>query len=815
MNFDNIPLIFRTYRQWLVCALLPVVDQRWKTDPEFARGSKRPLTVVNGVVRAASVTDRSCFLSYEEARSVCEERGYAMGFVLTDDDPFTCIDFDIRDKRTDPGTPDVWTTPEQFDVYYRILDALDTYTEFSRSGKGYHAWVLGDIGAGRRRDGVEIYSRERFMIFTGRVVNAKDVCDRQAVLDAVVSEMRREEESVSMSEVDQTEDDHTVINRAARAENGEKFKALWMGNWSELGYPSQSEADLSMLSILAFYSKSNEQCRRIFWQCALGKRKKATEAYLNRTLLVVRDRQSREEKNLESESALVEAELARIQGEAIKESRSAIPLHVVGKGEPVASAAPMEAVIASSAPEVVVIDDDVNAIDWPPGLCGNIAKYIYNSSPRPVKEVSIVAALGILAGLCGKAWHIPQSGLNMYIILVAKSAVGKEAMHSGIASLISACSEKFPPFANFVTFDEFASGQALTKACVKNNSFLHVSGEWGRRLQRMSRDDRDASMASLRTVMTNLYQKSGPQSVIGGIVYSDKDKNVTSVNGVAYSMIGETTPQTFYDALSPSMIEDGFLSRFLIIEYNGLRPEMNRNQTLIPDAPLRESLVKLASQASVLIGAKKSQPVGRTEAAAELLNQFETECDKQINLTNDESRRQMWNRACLKVLRLSALLAVSDNWINPVISAAHVEWALTVVKKDIFSMISKVKDGDIGSDDRSRIKKLLSLIRGYFVSKDKSICEEFRSVGIIPRQYLQVRTSRVSCFYKHPTGATISLEQTLSNFVANGYIVEMQKQTMIEKYDYRGKAYKILQIPNAAKPIKFYKFPTTGLMSYN
>src|SRR3546814_14385437 len=91
--------------------------------------------------------------------------------------------------------------------------------------------------------------------------------------------------------------------------------------------------------------------------------------------------------------------------------------------------------------------------------------------------------------LCVKEWHIPGSGLNFYIFLVARSAIGKEALHTGIANVVNACLSQSPIFGNFVDFTEYASGPALIKACAHNNSFVNVSGEWGRRMKRIANEE--------------------------------------------------------------------------------------------------------------------------------------------------------------------------------------------------------------------------------------------------------------------------------------------------------------------------------------
>lgn len=59
-------------------------------------------------------------------------------------------------------------------------------------------------------------------------------------------------------------DDDAVIAHAEEASNSDKFKKLYAGDWEEL-YDSQSDADMALLSILAFWCGCDEeQMDRIF-----------------------------------------------------------------------------------------------------------------------------------------------------------------------------------------------------------------------------------------------------------------------------------------------------------------------------------------------------------------------------------------------------------------------------------------------------------------------------------------------------------------------------------------------------------------------
>jgi len=824
---------------------------RWRRLPQVlkdldqwavAGASKAPMGLDDkGRLRNVSVTRPSEWMPFETACRIAAanehlvttcvkdgvtvtKTGLDIGFIISESDPVSCIDLDVKDASTHPDKPELWTTPDDFQLYTNIVHHFDSYTERSRSGKGLHIWIEGKIGRGFKRGGIEVYSQERFIISTGDVWVSKPVAAREMMLKNMVSQMRPTAAVTTLVEYPADADDWYVYGVAATAANSEKFLALWRGDWSGQGYPSQSEADLSLMSMLAFYSPSNEQCRRMFRDSGLGKREKTTKSdyHVNRLLSMVRTRQERE-ANVEfsaimkaSENAQkgAAAEIARLQGGAsaqpmlqtpfgVQAPRVVTPLMVPGQGEPVEPTPQADAELAQIAPVSGAAQmAGETGLQWPPGFLGALARFMYSAAFLPIKEVSIVAALGLMAGVTGKAWHIPKSGLNLYIILVARSAIGKEGMHDGVSTMVNACLQRYGPFTNFVDFTEYASGPALIKACLGNPSFVNVSGEWGRRLKRIAMEDgRDGPLASLRTQMTNLYQKSGPNSIAGGMGYSNQENNVASISGVAYSMIGETTPGTFYESLTEGMMEDGFLSRFLIVGYDGGRPKQNQEIIERPDDALRDHVVNIAAQAHRLITANDSQLITRTEEAAAIIKAFSDETDSHLEHLEDEGRRQMWNRATLKALRIAGILAVCDHYTVPIIRAEHINWAIDMVRRDIAMMRKRMSSGDVGDGDLSRQKKLMSIIRDYRDRRGEmpasyKITPAMRANAIVGRHYLQARIGQAASFYKHKFGISKALEETLTQCIANGWLMEVKSDKLIEGYNYHGKAYRILEVPD-------------------
>lgn len=799
----RLPSALRERPQWLLAG------------PNDKGELKVPVTVsASGHTYAGSSTNRETWLTYERAAECAAALGYGLGYVLADDDPFTCVDFDIKNHRNAPDTPDKWTPEHHIIAMRGMVEDLGSYTELSQSGQGVHVWVFAKFpGEGAKHAGVEVYCRERFIACTGRSIHAPDlpIRNQQEEVTQLLSTIRaaqaakgEAQRAGNLYEAQEDLTDDELMRRAWGADNATKFRALWEGNWVTMGYPSQSEADLALMSMLTFYSSSNEQCRRLFRRSGLGMRDKAVkdDRYLDFTLRLIRGRQAAADavqaKAEDAARSMAEAMIqraaarqyaaqleAQVQAQAAQGAQQALE---AAKGGPVHAAALPAPPAAPAGPA---------GLDWPPGMAGEIARFIYANAPRPVKEIAIVGALGLLAGICGKAFTIPGSGLNCYIILVGRSAIGKEAMHQGVSTLIHRLLEVQPGADHFVSFNDFASAPALAKACAANPSFVNVSSEFGKKLKRMA-NEMDTGMAGLRTLMTGLYQKSGPAALVGGINYSNKDNNVAAVAGVAYSLIGETTPSTLYESLTETMMEDGFLSRFTMVECTSARPPANPMPLHHPSAELVEAIRALMLQARTIISNRAHCGVLRTPEAAQAMDAFDLECDHEINATHDEARRQMWNRAHLKMMRFAALLAVADNHMAPMVQAYHVHWALDLIRRDIGIMKARLEGGDVGTTDDSRQRKLVHII-GEFLEHPTpasyGVPDIMRRDGVVPRKYLQLRTAQLSTFNKHKNGHLFALDTTVKSMVDNGYLVEMDKTKAGEAYTFQGRCFRVVNLP--------------------
>jgi len=268
---DGVPESMRAEARWLI----------WRSEARDGRPTKVPYRS-NRPSQRASATDPVTWGTFDAALATYKDlRTDGIGFVLGDG--FVGIDLD---HSVIGGVVN--------DVGRAALDALGTYAELSPSGTGLHILARGVLPTGaRRRGSVEAYDSGRYFTVTGhRLPDAPpDVADCTRALAAWHAVVFGENDNGGNGHLPHLtvaiNDDAVLIDRARRAANGAKFDTLWAGDWT--AYPSQSEADGALCTILAFWTdRDPARIDRLFRRSGLMRPKwdeqRGAQTYGERTI---------------------------------------------------------------------------------------------------------------------------------------------------------------------------------------------------------------------------------------------------------------------------------------------------------------------------------------------------------------------------------------------------------------------------------------------------------------------------------------------------------------------------------------------------
>ena len=196
----------------------------------------------------ADSTDPTTWGTFSDVVEAFRRHNFAgVGYVFTENDPHVGTDLDgCRNPQTGEIAP--WAA--------QVIKVMDSYTEISPSGTGVHIITRGKkAGKACKRGQFEMYDRDRFFTMTGdhlagtpTGIETRDAEIAQVYAEYLDGNVKARRVAPPPLGAGVSANDATLINKAAGARNGAKFSRLWDGDWSE--YPSQSEADLALSSLL-------------------------------------------------------------------------------------------------------------------------------------------------------------------------------------------------------------------------------------------------------------------------------------------------------------------------------------------------------------------------------------------------------------------------------------------------------------------------------------------------------------------------------------------------------------------------------------
>ena len=262
VNFVNIPKELKTNASFCL----------WKLEKRSGKPTKVPYNPKTG--EPARTNDPSTFGDFNTAMKEYALGGWeGIGYRVSEGIGAIDIDHCIRED----GSLN--------DVAASVLSFFpDTYFERSPSGTGLRGFfrLSPDFAydktvyyVNNRKHGLEVYlpnTTNRFVTVTGDVYRAGSVSRNDDALQAVLDTFMKRK-SVSKPGFKGTPvsyfTDEQVVAHASNSKNGEKFKALYEGNWQDY-YDSHSDADMALVSMLCFWCGCvEEQIDRIFRESGL------------------------------------------------------------------------------------------------------------------------------------------------------------------------------------------------------------------------------------------------------------------------------------------------------------------------------------------------------------------------------------------------------------------------------------------------------------------------------------------------------------------------------------------------------------------
>lgn len=237
---NSIPAELKGVPNWCCYQLMP-------DDARPGKFKKLPKNAKTG--GNAQSNNRETWSSYEEAVMGLRQYGFnGLGFFFADG--YFGVDIDGVDEEIE-----AYKHGQTDNIISEFIHGLQSYAEYSVSGKGIHIICKGELPTGgRRKANVEMYQSGRFFIMTANPASEyTEIQDCTNSIKTLHEKYIGGDKSTGSKHIQQLElTDNDIVNLACNSNQGAAFQMLYNGSWQGF-YPSQSEADMAFCNMLAFW----------------------------------------------------------------------------------------------------------------------------------------------------------------------------------------------------------------------------------------------------------------------------------------------------------------------------------------------------------------------------------------------------------------------------------------------------------------------------------------------------------------------------------------------------------------------------------
>lgn len=357
----------------------------------------------------------------------------------------------------------------------------------------------------------------------------------------------------------------------------------------------------------------------------------------------------------------------------------------------------------------------------PPGILGDIARWVTATAPKSQPELSLAAAIALCSVVMGRTYRSQYGNFtSLYLVMVAKSTEGKEHPQS--------CVEKILTSANLpqlIGGSGYTSAGAVYSALLKSPAHIATIDEMGKLLKVSRAKGQSHTEAALDKLVEAFGRQDG---VLRPPTYSTMTMSKTQSAGVpervvhnpGITLLGATTPGTFYENLTDDLVKDGFLGRCLVIQSRQPRQLTRFVDRTDPPQKVLDwcAAVHVANAAdgnlSGMLPADlpaKLIELPFDESCRPLMDAFETRLNDAKEACEGEGLDVLLGRTLEKAMKLGMIVCKAENPDNKVVMPHHLEWAIAFVNHYDNAMVRAVRTERVSTQTDANVKKVIEYIR--------------------------------------------------------------------------------------------------------
>lgn len=350
---------------------------------------------------------------------------------------------------------------------------------------------------------------------------------------------------------------------------------------------------------------------------------------------------------------------------------------------------------------------------FPPGLVGDIAKWIEATARRSQPGLAIGAALALVGLACGRHIAGPtRAGTALYFLGLAPTGTGKDHPLKQIGRVMTAAN-----LGHHLGPSEFISLTAAINVLKKKPAAICAMDEFGDFMRRVYARKGSPHERAVTKILRSAWSANFD-------AFTTPEWAAIASETIAaphLSMFGVSTHEQFYSALEGGAASDGTLNRFTIIDGKtdpvDKEPEMDPH--VVPGR-LADDLKIIYLRSGEMSAAMRLDPLANpadhgkltilgwsSDEAKELWTDYQRKCEGIMR--GEPERADFVVRSAEMAIRIATIVAAGR--FDDTVNVADVEFGIAMASASADMMMSGAEEWMAENDHQARAQKVLRIIR--------------------------------------------------------------------------------------------------------